>query len=303
MNKDILTFIQHTKKAKEERIKFLTYDSDGNFCKTAYKRFQKRKIPWYILTSGKCFIYIPKLNVNNHKDYIKRRTCSEQGIFCKKYLSKKTSLFENRQQIFYYKIEKWIKRNPKPCSKDDLFAEHFLKEWEDKQDDVSVHIKRNIKSKQNTLQLYGIFGDPNNPVLLGYVYYNNGEIDKKKHPHLIISERIREEAATFLDLETTKDNASVAGFLVDPFTKKIAWAQSRFKLFQNKFEFNKTLNILNSNFQKEDYKVYTKNGEPYKIIIKCTRNNNYVKLGYMFSIPYDKKEEIYIVESYDMFGE
>lgn len=303
MNKDILTFIQHTKKAKEERIKLLTYDSDGNFCKTAYKRFQKRKIPWYRLTSGKCFIYIPKLDVNNHKDYIKRRTCSEQGIFCKKYLSKKISLFENRQQIFYYKMEKWIKHNPKPCSKNDLFAEHFLKEWEDERDEVSVHIKRNIKSKQNTLQLYGILGDPNNPVLLGYVHYNNGEIDNKKHPYLIINERIREEAVSFLDLETKKNNASVAGFLMDPYTNKQTFVWSHFKLFQDKFRFNKTLNLLNSTFQKEDYKVYTKDGIPYKISIKCTRSNNYKDLDHLFHIPYDKKEEIYIVESYDMFGE
>ena len=301
MNKDILTFIQHTKKAKEERIKLLTYDSDGNFCKTAYKRFQKRKIPWYILTSGKCFIYIPKLNVNNHKDYIKHRTCSEQGMFCKRYLSKEISLSKNRQQIFSHKMEKWIKYNPKPCLENDLFAKQFLREWKDKQDEASVRMEKNIKGKQNTLQLYGIIKDPDNPVLLGYIFYNNGEIDNKKHAYLIINERIKEKAALFLDLESAKNKDLVTGFLVDPFTNKRVFVHFHSRFFYDKFRFNKMLNLLNSDFKKEDYKVYTENGVPYKIVIKCTRNNNYKELDCMFCIPYDKKEEIYIVESYDMF--
>lgn len=127
------------KNIKKKREKFLKNHFSG-------LRNAKRKTPWYMLTSGKQFNYEERKETwGTILDYF--RVDSEM-----KELEKKNSIprgvrGECKLELYTkHKLNKWIKRNPKPCDDRDLFADQYLPEWENRKKEAIQRIEKQVKA-------------------------------------------------------------------------------------------------------------------------------------------------------------
>lgn len=143
------SFLVNYKNIKKKREEFLKKRFSG-ICKFYSKGSQKRqftrtrKAPWYMLTSGKQYNYEErKIPGGAHTGYF--RVDSEM-----KELAKKTSILrgvrgECKLELYTkHKINKWIKRNTKPCDDRDLFADQYLPEWENRKKEAEIQIQNHL---------------------------------------------------------------------------------------------------------------------------------------------------------------
>ena len=150
------SFLVNYKNIKKKRVEFLKKCFSG-------RKNTKRKTPWYMLTSGKQYNYEERQEPwGTQTDYF--RVDSEM-----KELAKKNSILrgvrgECKLELYTkHKLNKWIKRNPKPCDDRDLFASQYLPEWENRKKEALQRIEKQVKATYvfNSIR-FRIYSDINN---------------------------------------------------------------------------------------------------------------------------------------------
>ena len=131
------SFLVNYQNIKKKREEFLKKRFSG-------RKNTKRKTPWYMLTSGKQY------NYEEHQESWGTRTDFFRVDSEMKELAKKNSILrgvrgECKLELYTkHKLNKWIKRNPKPCDDRDLFANQYLPEWENCKKEAETRIKNHL---------------------------------------------------------------------------------------------------------------------------------------------------------------
>lgn len=127
----------------------------------------------------------------------------------KKLSAKKLHFGERKVLLIDYKIEKWKKANPAPCSKDDMFKDEFnYKDWETKLNTFIVNVKTKfgINIKNKVIDFKPIKKKENTKLLISGEY-DNITIDENGNRHFsIISKYIctLEDEDNVVDITTAK---------------------------------------------------------------------------------------------------
>lgn len=107
------------------------------YLKKNYKNYKK---PWFMLVSGKQYNY--EARHESWGDYTKWfRKSSETKIFHDKNTNKPMNRVKYLESLVQHKLNKWIRNNPKPNDKQNLFYEEFLKDWEKARDEALEHFR------------------------------------------------------------------------------------------------------------------------------------------------------------------
>lgn len=86
----------------------------------------------------------------------------ESVPMCKKlYISNKLNRTELMEGYVQHKLKKWIKNNPCPVNKDDMFYSQQFPEWDAKRQTAEEHIRDLVIAKYDKLSLIGRFGAAN----------------------------------------------------------------------------------------------------------------------------------------------
>lgn len=107
------------------------------FCKEWGVKMKKRKKPWYILLKRDRIVIDSRLK------------------------SKSLNRTELMEGYVQHKLAKWVKRNPCPVQKGDLFYDQYYKDWKDRCNIAEEHIRNLIVAKYDKLQLIGRFSSTN----------------------------------------------------------------------------------------------------------------------------------------------
>ena len=107
------------------------------YLKKNYKNYKK---PWYILVSGKQYNY--EARHESWGDYTKWfRKPSEIKILHDKNTNKSIGRARYMEGLVQHKLNKWIRNNPAPNDKQNLFYEEFLEDWEKERDETIEHFR------------------------------------------------------------------------------------------------------------------------------------------------------------------
>ena len=131
------SFLVNYKNIKKKREEFLKKRFSG-------RKNTKRKTPWYMLTGGKQYNYEERQEPwGTQTDYF--RVDSEMKELAKKNGILRGVRGECKLELYTkHKLNKWIKRNPKPCDDRDLFANQYLPEWENRKKEAETQIKNHL---------------------------------------------------------------------------------------------------------------------------------------------------------------
>lgn len=119
----------------------VTYDQ----AKQARKEFLKKnyslsKKPWFMLVSGKQYNY--ETRHESWGDHTKLfRKPSETKILHDKNTNKSIGRAKYMEALVQHKLNKWIKNNPAPNDKQNLFYKEFLEDWEKERDKILEHFR------------------------------------------------------------------------------------------------------------------------------------------------------------------
>lgn len=119
----------------------VTYDQ----AKQARKKFLKKnyklsKKPWYMLVSGKQYNYETRHESwGDHTKWFRKP--SETKILHDKNTKKSTGRVKYMESLAQHKLNKWIKNNPAPNDKQNLFYKEFLEDWEKERDEALEHFR------------------------------------------------------------------------------------------------------------------------------------------------------------------
>ena len=119
----------------------VTYDQ----AKQARKEFLKKnyslsKKPWYMLVSGKQYNYETRHESwGDHTKWFRKP--SETKILHDKNTKKSTGRAKYMESLAQHKLNKWIRNNPKPDDKQNLFYKEFLEDWEKERDKALEHFR------------------------------------------------------------------------------------------------------------------------------------------------------------------
>lgn len=107
------------------------------YLKKNYKNYKK---PWYMLVSGKQYNY--EVRHESWGDYTKwYRKPSETKILHDKNINKSMNRVKYLESLVQYKLNKWIRNNPAPNDKQNLFYKEFLEDWEKERDEALEHFR------------------------------------------------------------------------------------------------------------------------------------------------------------------
>lgn len=106
------------------------------------KHFSKRKKnrPWYMLTTGKCWNYEER-KTSWGTETKKWKVKSEIATLNERFVVSKAK----EELLIEHKMDRWMKRHPKPCEDNDLFKEEFLSKWEQKKNEFQYAIKKQLE--------------------------------------------------------------------------------------------------------------------------------------------------------------
>lgn len=122
-----------------------SYAVTYNQAKQARKEYLKKnyrlsKKPWFMLVSGKQYNY--ETRHESWGDYTKWfRKPSETKILHDKNTKKSIGRVKYMESLAQHKLNKWIRNNPKPDDKQNLFYKEFLEDWEKERDEALEHFR------------------------------------------------------------------------------------------------------------------------------------------------------------------
>lgn len=142
MQPKVSEYLVNYRKLKEERIQYLKNNYSG-------KKNTIHKTPWFMLTKGKQYNYEQRKELwGTQTDYFK--VDSEMKKLTKRHVILRGVRGECKLELYTeHKLNKWIKRNPKPCDDRDLFVDQYLPKWENSKKEAEIQIKNELNFLYN----------------------------------------------------------------------------------------------------------------------------------------------------------
>lgn len=119
----------------------VTYDQAKQARKEYLKKnYRLSKKPWFVLVSGKQYNYETRHESwGDHTKWF--RKSSETKILHDKNTIKPVGIAKYMESLVQHKLNKWIRNNPKPDDKQNLFYKEFLEDWEKERDKALEHFR------------------------------------------------------------------------------------------------------------------------------------------------------------------
>lgn len=119
----------------------VTYDQAKQARKEYLKKnYRLSKKPWFMLVSGKQYNYETRHESwGDHTKWFRKP--SEAKILHDKNTKKSTGRVKYMESLAQHKLNKWIRNNPKPDDKQNLFYKEFLEDWEKERDEALEHFR------------------------------------------------------------------------------------------------------------------------------------------------------------------
>lgn len=119
----------------------VTYDQAKQARKEYLKKnYRLSKKPWFMLVSGKQYNYETRHESwGDHTKWFRKP--SEMKILHDKNTKKSTGRVKYMESLAQHKLNKWIRNNPKPDDKQNLFYKEFLEDWEKERDEALEHFR------------------------------------------------------------------------------------------------------------------------------------------------------------------
>lgn len=119
----------------------VTYDQAKQARKEYLKKnYRLSKKPWFMLVSGKQYNYETRHESwGDHTKWFRKP--SETKILHDKNTKKSTGRVKYMESLAQHKLNKWIRNNPKPDDKQNLFYKEFLEDWEKERDKALEHFR------------------------------------------------------------------------------------------------------------------------------------------------------------------
>lgn len=119
----------------------VTYDQAKQARKEYLKKnYRLSKKPWFMLVSGKQYNYETRHESwGDHTKWFRKP--SEVKILHDKNTKKSTGRVKYMESLAQHKLNKWIRNNPKPDDKQNLFYKEFLEDWEKERDEALEHFR------------------------------------------------------------------------------------------------------------------------------------------------------------------
>ena len=117
-------------------------------------RIRSKKLPWYMLTKGKCKNYEERMKSwGACVDYFD--VPSETKVMSERVVIKCIGKANFMERLAQHKLAKWVRKHPAPCDESDLFKNEFLKPWEEERDRALEHFRDVVVSiYDKTVLLY-----------------------------------------------------------------------------------------------------------------------------------------------------
>lgn len=104
------------------------------------KNYRLSKKPWFMLVSGKQYNYETRHESwGDHTKWFRKP--SETKILHDKNTKKSIGRVKYMESLAQHKLNKWIRNNPKPNDKQNLFYKEFLGDWEKERDEALEHFR------------------------------------------------------------------------------------------------------------------------------------------------------------------
>lgn len=119
----------------------VTYDQAKQARKEYLKKnYKLSKKPWFMLVSGKQYNYETRHESwGEHTKWFRKP--SETKILHDKNTVKPVGRAKYMESLAQHKLNKWIRNNPKPDDKQNLFYKEFLEDWEKERDEALEHFR------------------------------------------------------------------------------------------------------------------------------------------------------------------
>lgn len=119
----------------------VTYDQAKQARKEYLKKnYRLSKKPWFMLVSGKQYNYETRHESwGDHTKWFRKP--SETKILHDKNTKKSIGRVKYMESLAQHKLNKWIRNNPKPDDKQNLFYKEFLEDWEKERDEALEHFR------------------------------------------------------------------------------------------------------------------------------------------------------------------
>lgn len=119
----------------------VTYDQAKQARKEYLKKnYRLSKKPWFMLVSGKQYNYETRHESwGDHTKWF--RKYSETKILHDKNTNKSIGRAKYMESLVQHKLNKWIRNNPAPNDKQNLFYKEFLEDWEKERDKALEHFR------------------------------------------------------------------------------------------------------------------------------------------------------------------
>lgn len=103
-------------------------------------RIRSKKLPWYMLTKGKCKNYEERMKSwGACVDYFD--VPSETKVMNERVVIKCIGKANFMERLAQHKLARWMRKHPAPCDESDLFKNEFLKPWEEERDKALEHFR------------------------------------------------------------------------------------------------------------------------------------------------------------------
>lgn len=119
----------------------VTYDQAKQARKEYLKKnYRLSKKPWFMLVSGKQYNYETRRESwGNYTKWFRKP--SETKILHDKNTIKPVCIAKYMESLAQHKLNKWIRNNPKPDDKQNLFYKELLEDWEKERDEALGHFR------------------------------------------------------------------------------------------------------------------------------------------------------------------
>ena len=119
----------------------VTYDQAKQARKEYLKKnYRLSKKPWFMLVSGKQYNYETRHESwGDHTKWFRKP--SETKILHDKNTIKPVGIAKYMESLTQHKLNKWIRNNPKPDDKQNLFYKEFLEDWKKERDEALEHFR------------------------------------------------------------------------------------------------------------------------------------------------------------------
>lgn len=180
-------------------------------------RIRSKKLPWYMLTKGKCKNYEERMKSwGACVDYFD--VPSETKVMNERVVIKCIGKANFMERLAQHKLAKWVRKHPAPCDESDLFKNEFLKPWEEERDKALERFRNVVVSTYFKLKLYGRYNQYDNGYnkLIGLIENKTTELFDKNVTQLNTDSVILDRACKLVNIEAKKYKNFIAGRLEDP---------------------------------------------------------------------------------------